>query len=192
MEGSYDNIVSYRPIGTSHQGPIDYMENRSLRSTTMATPSGRPSTITPAQTPQSPHIITSDEDSIFSQTPLPPYKYISYLPQPSTKVPPTEPINVTLQENFIEPLSVRSLNLVHKDAANIPPIPPSLMPAPCTNQTQFEYLNIHCIFCCRKFFNQKYLTSVTNASIVKSVLLPSAIRYFATINNPTKGKTIKN
>ena len=58
-EDSYDNIVSYRSLGTSHQGPIDYMEPISTRSTAMDTPSGRPSTINPDQKPQSSHIIPS-------------------------------------------------------------------------------------------------------------------------------------
>ena len=52
VEDSYDNIVSYCPLGTSHQGPIDYIEPRSTSSTAMATPSNRPSTITPEPTPQ--------------------------------------------------------------------------------------------------------------------------------------------
>ena len=73
-----------------------------------------------------------------------------------------------------------------------PSIPPSLMPAPCTNRTQFESLNIHCIFGCRQFHNQNHLNSATNESIVNSGLLPSTIGYFATITNPTKGKTINN
>ena len=89
VEDSYDDIFSYRPLGTSHQGPIDYIEPMFTSSTTMDTPSSRPSTITPNPTPQSPHIIPKDEESISSQPPLPPSIYIDYLPQTSTKVPPT-------------------------------------------------------------------------------------------------------
>ena len=60
VEYSYDNIVSYRSLGPSYQGPIDYIETISTSSTAMVTPSGRPSTINPEPTPQSPHIIPSD------------------------------------------------------------------------------------------------------------------------------------
>ena len=157
----------------------------------MATPSGLPSTTTPAQKPQSPHINTSDEEYISSQPLLPTSIDINYIPQPLTKVPPTEPSNTTLKKNSIEPLSTRTLNLVHKDAANICPIPPSSRLASCKNKKRFESLNIHCIFGCRKFRNQKHLTSATNTSIVNSSLLPSTIGYFATTANSTKGNTIK-
>ena len=45
----------------------------------MATPSVFPSTINIADNPQPPNIITSDEDSIFSETPLPITAYIQPL-----------------------------------------------------------------------------------------------------------------
>ena len=61
MEDSYDNIVSYHPLGTSYQVPIDYIEPQSTISTAMSTPSGRLSTINPEPTPQSPQIISPDE-----------------------------------------------------------------------------------------------------------------------------------
>ena len=151
VEDSYDNIVSYRPLGASYQGPIGYIEPRSISSTAMATPSGRPSMITPQPKPQSPHIIPSYEDSTSFQASLPPSIDIDCLPQPLNKVPPTETSNVTLHKNSIEPLSISTLNLVHRDDTNLTPIPPSSTLAPCENQTQFEYLNIHCILSCRQF-----------------------------------------
>ena len=141
-------------------------------SATMATPSGLPSTITPSQKLQSPHINPSDEEYISSQPLIPTSIDINCIPQPSTKVPPTEPSNTTLKKNSIEPLSIRTINLVHKDADNIRPIPPSSTLVSCKNRKHFESLNIHCIFGCRKFRNQKHLTSETNASIVNSGLLP--------------------
>ena len=101
VEDSYDNIFSYQPLGTSHQGPIDYIEPRSIRSTAMDTPSGRPSTITPDPTTQSPHIIPSDEDSISHKPPLPPSIDTHCLPYTSTNVPPTEPSNGNLHKNSI-------------------------------------------------------------------------------------------
>ena len=119
MEDSYENIVSYRPLGASHQGPIDHMETRSTRSITMDTTSGRPSAINPSHTPQYPQIIPSYEESLYSQPPLPPYIDIKCLSQPSTKVPPTEPSNATLKKNSIEPLFIRTLNMVNKCAINI-------------------------------------------------------------------------
>ena len=54
VEDSYDNIVSYRSLGASYEGPIDYIKPKSKSSKAMATLSGRPSTINPEPTPQSP------------------------------------------------------------------------------------------------------------------------------------------
>ena len=133
VEDSYDNIFICRPLGTSHQGPINYTEPRYTSSTVIATPSGRPSTITPDTKTQFPHIIPSDEDSISYQPPLSPSIYIDCLPQPSAKVPPTEASNATLQKNSIETLYIRTLNMFHIDATNLPPTPPSSTPAPCNN-----------------------------------------------------------
>ena len=155
VEYSYDNIVRYWPLGTSHQGPIDYIEHISTSSTAMNTPSSRPSTITPDPTPQSPHIITPYEEFISSQPPLPNFIDIDCLPHPLTNVPLTEPRDATLHKNSIEPLSIRTLNMVHRDATNLPFIPPSSTPAPCENLTKFESLNHHRIFGCRQFLNKK-------------------------------------
>ena len=52
VEYSYEKIVSYRPLGLSHQRTIDYIEPKSIWSTNIATPSGRPLTIAPADNPQ--------------------------------------------------------------------------------------------------------------------------------------------
>ena len=167
------------------------MEPISTSSTAMATPSGHPSTITPEPKPQSPHIISSDEDSISSQAPLSPSIYIDCIPQPSTKFTPTEPSNATLHKNYIKPLSIHTLNIVHINVTNLPPIPPSSTPAPCNNWTQFESLNLHHIFGCRQFRNQKHLTAATNAILVNSGLLPSNIGSFTTIVDPPKVNPIK-
>ena len=112
-------------------------------------------------------------------------------PQPLIKIEASEPRNALLHKNSVEPLSLRTLNLVHKDAYNLPPTPPSPTPAPCENRTQFESLNLHRIFECRKLRNQKHLTVATNVSLVNSGLLPSTIGPFAKITNPSKGKPIK-
>ena len=157
----------------------------------MATTSDRPSTITPELPSQLPHITPSDEDSISSQPPLPHSIDIECLAQTLTKVPPIETSDATLHKNSIEPLSIRILNLVHIDVTNLPPIPPSSTPAPCNNQTQFEYLNLHCIFGCRQSRNQKHLTAATIAILENLGLLPSIIGSFATISKNPKGKTIK-
>ena len=108
-----------------------------------------------------------------------------------TKITATYTRNATLHKNSVEPLSIRTLNLVHRDAKNLSPIPPSLAPVPCDNRTQFESLNIHRIFGCRQFRNQNHLTTATNESLVKSGLLPSTISSLDTIANNTKGKPIK-
>ena len=148
----------------------------------MATPSGIPSTITPEPTHQSPHIIPSDDESITSKTSLLPSLQSENQPQPLINIKAIEPS---------DKLSLRTLKLVHKETSNLPPIPPSSTPTPCENRTQFESLNLHHIFGCRQFRNQKHLTAATNASLVNSGLLPSTIGSFATIANPEKGKPIK-
>ena len=167
------------------------METISTRSTTISKTSGRPSMITPSKTPQSPHIIPLDEESLSSQPPQPPSIDIECLPPPKTKVSPTKPRDETLHKKSVEPLSIRNRNLVHKDATNLPPIYLSSKLAPCENRTQFESQNLHKIFGCRQFCNQKHLTTATNASLVNSGILPSAMGSFDTIANPNRGKTIK-
>ena len=96
----------------------------------MATPSGRPSTITPAHKPQSPHIIPSDDDYICSETPLPITTDIQRVTPPPTKDPTTEPSDEAIHKNSAEPFSIHTLNLVHKDTTNVPSVPPSSKPAP--------------------------------------------------------------
>ena len=89
----------------------------------MATPSGRPSTITPEPTHQSPHIIPSDYGSITSQTSLPPSLQCNNQPQPLIHIKASEPSDALLHKNLVEPISLRTLTLVHKDASKLPPIP---------------------------------------------------------------------
>ena len=151
----------------------------------MATPSVRPSTITPEQKSQSPHIIPSYYESISSQTSPLQSLNSDNQPQPSIKIKASEPSDAILHKNLVKPLSILNLNIVHRDANNLPHIPPSSTPAPCDNRTQFESLNLHHIFVCRQFRNQKHLTAATNASLVDSILLPYTIGSFATIANPT-------
>ena len=166
------------------------MEPISTSSTTMSTPSSCPSTITPAQKIQSPHIIPSDEKPLSSQPHLPPSVDINYLPQPQTKVIPTEPSNANFHKNSLEILSIHILNLVHKEATNIPPIPSSSTTTPCENRTKFEYLNLHQIFGCRQLCNKKHLTTAENKILFNLGLLPSTFVSFATIINPLEVKTI--
>ena len=191
VEDSYGNIFSYQSLGASYKGPIDYIEPKATSSNTMATPSGLPSTITPETKTQSPHIIPSDDESISSQVSLLTSLNSNNQPQPPIEIKSSEPSNAILHKNLVEPLSTRTLNLVHKDANNLPPISQSSTPAPCENITQFESLNLNCISGCRKFRNQKHLTAATNASLVNSGLLPSTIGSFSTISNPYKGKPTK-
>ena len=155
------------------------------------TPSGRPSTITPELTHQSPHIIPSDDESITSQPSLPESLQRDNQPQALINIKSSEHSDALLHKNSVEPLSLRTLNLVHKYASNLPPITPSSTPAPCKNRTQFESLNILRISGCRQFRNQKHMTAATNASLVNSGLLPSTIGSFVTTVNQAKGKPIK-
>ena len=157
----------------------------------MSTPSGRPSTITPDQNPQSPHIIPSDWDSICSEPPLLITTDIHFILLPPTKDTTTETSDETLHKNSVKPFSVCTLTLVHKDAANILPVPLLSAPATCKNRTQFKSLNIHSIFRCHQFRNQKHLIVTTNESLINSGLLSSTVGSFATIADPPKGKPIK-
>ena len=141
VEDSYDNLVSYQSLGASYKGPIDYIEPKAPSSKTMATPSGRPSTITPEPTHQSPHIIPSDDESIKSQTSLLPSLQSNNQPQPLINIKASEPSDAILNKNSVEPLSLRTLKLVCKGASNLHPIPPSSTPAPCENRTHFDSLN---------------------------------------------------
>ena len=95
----------------------------------MATPSGRPPTITPEPKPQSPHIIPSYDESISSQTSILPSLNSDNQPQPLIEIKSSEPSDAILHKKSVEPLSIRALNLVHKDANHLPPIPPLLTPA---------------------------------------------------------------
>ena len=101
----------------------------------MTTPSGKPSTITTKLTHQSPHVIPSDDEFITSQTSLPSSLQSDNQPQYLINIKASEPRDALLHKNSVEPLSLRTLNIVHKDASNLPPIPPSSTPAPCDNRT---------------------------------------------------------
>ena len=124
VEDSYNNIVSYRSLGASYKGSIDYIEPKATSSKTMETNLCRPSTITPEPKHQSPRIIPSYDESISSQTYLLPSLHSKNQPQPLTKIKASEASDALLHKNSVEPLSIRTLNLVHKDANNLPSIPP--------------------------------------------------------------------
>ena len=178
-------------MGPWYEAPIDCIEPKCTSSKAMTTPYGRPSTIALEPTPHSSHIIPSNEESISCQASLPPSIDIDCLPQYLTKITSTDPSDATVRKNSVEPLSISTINVVHRCARNLPPILPSSTPAPCDYWTQFESLNLHHIFGCRKFLNKKHLTTATNASLLNLGLLPSTIVYFATIANPPKVKLIK-
>ena len=101
----------------------------------METTSGRPFTITPEPKHQSPHIVPSDDESITSQTSLLPSLHSDNQPQPLINIKSSEPSDALLHKNLVEPLSILTLNIVHKDASKLPPIPPSSTPTPCENRT---------------------------------------------------------
>ena len=112
-------------------------------------------------------------------------------PQPLTKIKASEASDAILNKHSVEPISIRFLNLFHRDANNLPLIPPSSTPAPYENINQFESLNLHHIFGWRHFRNQKRLTAATNESLVTSGLILSTIGSLDTIANPPKGNPIK-
>ena len=86
--------------------------------------------VTSPHNPQPPHIIPPYEYSICSEPTLPINTDIQNLPSPPTKDPTTESSNETLHKNSVETLSTRTINIVHNDSTNIPPVPPSSTPAP--------------------------------------------------------------
>ena len=123
VEESYENLISYQSLRASYTGPIDYIEPKTPSSKTMTTPSGRPSTITPELTTQSPHIILSDDESITSQTSLPASLQSDNQPQTLINIKSSEPSNALIHKNSVEPLYLCTLKLVHKDDYNLPPFP---------------------------------------------------------------------
>ena len=160
-------IIIYCPLGQSHQGTIDYIDNKSTYYTNTATTFGCPSMVTLPDKLPLPHIIPSYENSISSEPPLHITTDVQSLPPPPTEYPTTEPSDETLHKNSVEPLSIRTLHLVNKKATNLPPVPPSQTPEPCKNRAQFESLNLHRIFGGCRFRNQKHFTAETNASLFK-------------------------
>ena len=139
----------YRPLGQSHQLPIESIETKSICSANMATPSGCPYMVTTIDNLQSPHIIPSDEDSIWSEAPLLITIDIQPLSPPQNYDPSNEPNDETLHKNSVETLSIHTLNLVHSDATNLLPVPPPPSSAPYKNRTHLELLNLHRILGCR-------------------------------------------
>ena len=138
-----------------------------------------------------PHIISCEKEYIYPLYYIPTIDEVRPPPTPPTEDLYAQPSNNNLHKNSTQPISKRTLHLEHHDISNITPVSPSYTPYNCKNITKFESLNIHMIFGCRRFRNQHYLTSATNASLVKSVLLPSTIGSFATIMNPPKEKSTK-
>ena len=124
VEDSYDNLVSYQSLGASYKGPIDYIEPKATSSKTMTTPSVRLSTINPEPNHQSPHIIPSDDESIASQNSPLPSLHSDNQPHQLRKIKSNEPSDAILHKNLVEPLYICTLNLVHIDSSNLPPIPP--------------------------------------------------------------------
>ena len=59
---------------------------------------------------------------------------IQPVPPPQTKDTTTEPSDKTLQKDYSEPLSIRTLLSVNKYANSLPPVPPSSTPSPCQNR----------------------------------------------------------
>ena len=101
--------------------------------------------INPADNHQYPNLIPPDEDYICTEPPLPIIIDIQPVPLPPNDDTTTEPSDETLHKSSVEPLSICTLNLVHKYATNLPPVPMSSTTAPCKNRTKFEALNLHMI-----------------------------------------------
>ena len=117
-------------MGPSHQGAIDHIELKSTWSKNISTTSSRPYMVNTPDNLQSPNIIPSYEDYIRSELPLPITTDIQPLPMYPTNDTTTETSDETLHKKYLEPLSIRTLNLVHNKDTNIKPVPPSSTPAP--------------------------------------------------------------
>ena len=94
----------------------------------MPTPSVCPSTINSPDNPQYSHIIPSDDYSICSGPPLPITIEIQPIPSPPAKDPTIEPSDETINKNYVEPLSICTINIFHNNTTNILPVPPSSTP----------------------------------------------------------------
>ena len=93
VEDLYNNIVSYRYLGWSHQCPIEYIDTKSAWSTNRDTHSGRPSMVNHPDNPESPHI--------WSEPPLHITKDIQLIPLPLTEDPKTKPSDEALHEDSV-------------------------------------------------------------------------------------------
>ena len=192
VDDSHDNLLSYKSLGRSYNGHIDYVEPRTPQD--VSKPSSRPSTtVEPPST--SVHIIPSDDDSTFETptaddvTPTPsPSDVMASPPPPESESPITDD---ELAANTAAPLTSRTLKTIHHDPTSLPAVPPAYTAAPCESRTTFDTLAIHKIFGCRRFRNQCHVTDASNAKLIHTGELPATLGSFATIPNPPRGKPLK-
>lgn len=191
VDDSHDNLLSYKSLGHSYTGHIDYVKPRTPQ-VDVSTPSGRPSTtIEPTTTPI--HLIPSDDDSVQlppssdEESPSPPGAPVS----PSPTASETPLTDDELAVNTAAPLTSRTLGALHHDPTSLPAVPPAYTAAPCESRTTFDTLAIHKIFGCRRFRNQRHVTDASNANLIHTGELPPTLGSFATIPNPPRGKPIK-
>ena len=161
VDDSKDNLISFKSIGLSKVNQLDYAEPR-----TISTTAARPATVIP------------DDDS-------------------STHSPDTNsPHQTTLSDDELiqssnAPLPKRTLQSIHHDVSKIPEVPPVYTPGPAEKRTLFDSLQLHRIFGCRKFRNQRHIIAASkNASLIKAGEMPKTLGDFTTINNPNKGKPL--
>ena len=194
IDDSVDNIVSYKSIGPSSCGKLDYAQPHANRSSTP--PTSPPILIPPDDSSTSSDAVLPSSSSL---PPTPP----TVLPLNDTadesaneaplEYPPTDATlsipDADLLTNTKQPLSTLTIRKLHADPDNVPDIRPCNTPAPCENRSVFDTLKLHKIFGCRRFRNQQHLTaSSANAKLIHTGELPPTLGNFATIPNPPAGK----
>ena len=194
IDDARDNLLSFESLGPAYSGPIDYTEPK-VKPPDLPSlhPSGRPSQTPDAASP-GPHLIEPDlaspSDPVLSPPSTVRPDQDATLPDPTSENQP-----ITLDElatNSAVPLTTAQLSLVHHDAGILPAVPPCYTPAPCESRRQFDSLQLHRIFGCRRFRHMRHLTdAASNATLLSSGELPPTLGAFATIQHPPKGKPLK-
>ena len=170
-----DNIVSYKSIGPSLCGSLDYAQPCASRLSTPPTstptlippdkPTWSPDAVLPVSStihptlphPQSPDLAAND-----STTESP----IEYPPADSNQSIPDEDLLI----NTKQPLSTLTIRRLHTNPYAIPDIRPCNTPAPCENRSVFDSLKLRKIFGCLRFRNQQHLTtSSANAKLINRI-----------------------
>eukprot|EP00956_Cyclotella_meneghiniana_P020999 scaffold37679_cov76-Cyclotella_meneghiniana.AAC.13 len=194
VDTTVDNVLTYKSIGRS-SSKIDYAEPRIYPKPAPRAPSARPA-----------HIIPPDNEMSTVQFSVPtpksgPAPSPSFTPTPSSadatpSTPSPQPTSIPFSDDELisasaTPISSKTLQSLHSNPDNLPPVPPACTPGPAECRTTFDPLKLHRIFGCRRFRNQQHVIAASsNAKLIKQGELPTTLGDYATMNKPDKGKPL--